>query len=244
MAVLVTGGSSGIGRAIAERFAASGHEVFVNYRSDDARAAAVVEAIRARGGQADAVKADVGDVGPVRGLIAAIAARTDRLDCVVHCAVAAVPGPLSQVAAGDFARSIEVNGASLVHLVREASPLLGDGSSVLFVTSRGSRSVVPGYGALGVAKSLADGAVRYLAAELAPRGIRVNALSPGALDTPALRAMLPDDWELRLQAAASAIPAGRTVTFDEVGRVAEALSRPEFAMLQGQVIVLDGGASL
>ena len=112
------------------------------------------------------------------------------------------------------------------------------------ISSRGGRIVVPEYGPLGIPKALADHIVRYLAVELAPRGIRANMVAPGALDTPAYRAMFPDTYEERLAASAAGNPSGRGLEFEDVGGVIERLSGPEFAMVQGQYIAVDGGNSL
>jgi len=244
MAILVTGGSSGVGRAIAERFAAPGVEVFVNYHADDEAAAAASAAIAARGGVPHLLKADVGAPEDVRALVAAVRERVDRLDQIVHAAALAVPGELGGIEAELLDAAVRTNGTSLAHLVREALPLLGEGSSVFFVTSAGSTRALPGYGALGAPKALAEHLARYLARELAPCGARINCVSPGPLDTTARRRMFPDTWAERLEQQRQATPAGRTLGLEEVAEAVWALSGPAFAMMQGQVLTLDGGLTL
>ena len=244
MAICVTGGSSGLGRAIAERFARDGNDVFVNYHADDEAAAEAVAAIEAAGGVPHLVKADVGTVAGVREVIAAVRGRTDRLDQLVHCAAKPVRGPLVEADPEALRESIAVNGLALVDLVREAGDLLGRGSHVFYLSSRGARFVITDYGALGTAKALGEHVVRYLAKELAPRGIRVNTIAPGGVDTAALRAMFPDTYEERLAASAAANPMGRGLEIGEAAALVEKLCDPELEMLTGQTITLDGGVSL
>jgi enoyl-[acyl-carrier protein] reductase III len=244
MSVCVTGGSTGIGRAIAERFAGEGVDVFVNYHADDSAAAEAGAAIEARGGRAHLVKADVGTPEGVPLLIERVAAKVDRLDQLVHAAAKAVPGPLLEAEWSELTDSAAVNGLALVRICREALPLLGHGSSVFYLTSKGSQSVIRDYGCLGVTKALGEHVVRHLAYELAPHGVRVNSVSPGPLDTAAFRAMFPDNWERLLVGAAKANPSGRGVEMSDVADVVELFSRPEFAMVQGQTITIDGGISL
>ncbi|HEY4452134.1 MAG TPA: SDR family oxidoreductase [Solirubrobacteraceae bacterium] len=244
MAILITGGSTGIGRGIALHFAKDGNDVFVNYAHSDEAAAEAASLIEERGGRAHVIKADMGSSGGPRELLEEVARHTDHLDQIVHCAAAAVRGPLLKTDPGDIAYALQVNALSLIDVVREAMPILSRGSCIYMLSSRGGRIVVPEYGPLGIPKALADHIIRYLVLELAPLGIRANMIAPGALDTPAFRAMFPDNWEQRLAAAAAANPSGRGLEFDDVAGVIERLSGPEFAMVQGQYIAVDGGNSL
>jgi enoyl-[acyl-carrier protein] reductase III len=244
MAICVTGGSSGLGRAIAERFARDGNHVFINYHANDEAAREAVSAIEAAGGVPHLVKADVGTQDGAAQLLAAVHAETDRLDQLVHCAAKPVRGPLTEVDPTALRESIAVNGLALIDLVREAGPLLGPGSNIFYLSSRGARFVIPDYGALGTAKALGEHVVRYLAKELAPRGIRVNTVAPGGVDTAALRAMFPDTYEERLAAAAAANPMGRGLEVGEAAALIERLCDPELEMLTGQTITLDGGITL
>jgi enoyl-[acyl-carrier protein] reductase III len=244
VAICVTGGSSGLGRAIAERFATPGNDVFINYHSDDGAAEETAAAVQAAGARAHLLKIDVTSAEGARELAAAVSARVGHLDQLVHGAAKTVSGPLLEATPEELEDAIRLNGLALVHLTRELLPVLGEGSTVFYLTSRGARRVIPGYGSLGAAKALAEHLVRYLAVEVAGRGIRVNSISPGAVDTRAFRAMFPGVWQERLAAAANANPAGRGVTVEDAADLVEALSRPEFAMVKGQTISVDGGVSL
>jgi len=244
VAICISGGSSGIGRAIAERFARRGDEVFVNYHANDEAAAAALAAIEDAGGRGHLIRADVGTVDGCRDLMRAVAERTDRLDQLVHCAAKAVSGPLLEIDPEELRQSVAVNALALVDLTREALPLLGEGSTVFYVTSRGGRAVIPGYGALGTAKALGEHTIRYLARELAERRVRALSVSPGTVDTPAFRAMFPGTWEERLAKTDAANPMGRGVTGEDCAALVEMLADPALEMVQGQTISIDGGYSL
>lgn len=244
MAICVTGGSSGLGRAIAERFARSGTDVFINYHANDAAAEEAVAAVKAAGGVPYLVKADIGTPEGVAKLMDTVRDNVDRLDQLVHSAAMAVTGPLLEIDPAELEKAIEVNGLALVNLVREALPVMGEGSTVFYISSRGARFVIPKYGALGTAKALGEHLVRYLAREAAPRGVRVLTVAPGSVDTAAYRSMFPDTWEERLAAAAEANPMGRGVTVEDCAALVEMLADPELTMVQGQTITADGGYSL
>jgi enoyl-[acyl-carrier protein] reductase III len=244
LAICITGGSSGLGRGIAERFARTGTDVFINYHANDAAAAEAAAAVEAQGGRAHLVKVDVGTAEGCAELIAFVRERVDRLDQLVHGAARAQTGSLLEMSSADFRESIAVNGIALVDLVREALPIMDRGSTVFYLTSRGARFVIPDYGSLGTAKALGEHVVRYLARECAPHGVRVMSISPGAVDTAAFRSMFPETWEERLAAAAAANPMGRGVTLEDCAALVEMLADPELEMVQGQTITTDGGASL
>jgi enoyl-[acyl-carrier protein] reductase III len=244
VAICVTGGSSGLGRAIAERFAPGGTDVFINYHADDEAAAAAEAAVGAAGGVPHLIKADVGTAAGCAELIDVVKSQVDRLDQLVHAAAKAQTGSLLGIGSADLRESIAVNGIALVDLVREALPIMGPGSAVFYLTSRGARFVIPNYGSLGTAKALGEHVVRYLARECAPQGVRVMSVSPGAVDTAAFRSMFPDTYKERLRAAADANPMGRGVTVEDCAALVEKLADPELEMVQGQTITTDGGASL
>jgi enoyl-[acyl-carrier protein] reductase III len=242
--VLVTGGSSGIGRAIAERWATLGHDIVINYHANDAAANEAAAAVTAAGGRAELVKADVGSLEGVNAVVEGVRAVTDTLDLYVHCAALAVTGEALTIDPARFAHAVAVNGTSLIPLTQGLLPLLGPGSSVVYVSSRGSRTYVPAYVALGPTKALGEALIRYLSVELAPRGIRANTVSAGALDTPAFRTMFGDQAQQRLEAAARANPSGRGLVLADVVAAVEWITSPAAAMVQGQTLMVDGGISI
>jgi NAD(P)-dependent dehydrogenase (short-subunit alcohol dehydrogenase family) len=242
MAILVTGGTKGIGLAIAERFAKPGAEVFLNYHADEAAAAKAVTAIEAKGARCHLIKGDVGTPSGAKAVVDAVAAKTDRLDQIVHCAVRVVIEPLMSVDLAAFTEAITLNGTALLYVVQAARTLLARGSTVFFLSSRGGRVVVPNYAAVGVGKALAECLVRYLAHELAPLGVRVNCVAPSAVDTAALRQVYGDQTDEILRQSAASNPSGRNVADDDYCSLIEYLASPAAAMIQGQVIFVTGGS--
>jgi enoyl-[acyl-carrier protein] reductase III len=241
MAVLITGGTKGIGLAIARRFAKPGVDILMAYRRDDASADSASAEIAALGARPHAIKSDVSTPAGARALLAKVGAVVDRLDLVVHGAVKVLVGPILDADPDAFAEAITLNGTSLVFLVQAARPLLKRGSSVIFLSSRGSRQIVPAYGAIGAGKALAEALARYLAPELAPLGVRINCIAPGTLDTEAVRDLFGGETDAFLASEAAGNPSGRNITHDDYIGLVTFLASPEASMIQGQVIFVNGG---
>lgn len=244
MAILVTGGTKGIGLAIARRFATPGADVFLNYRADEAAAQQARGQIDALGARCHLIRGDVGTPPGALAVLDAVRTKTDRLDQLVHCAVKVLPGPLLGIDPVAFTEAINLNGTAMVYLVQAARPLLQRGSTVFFLSSRGSRVPLPNYAAVGAGKSLAESLVRYLALELAPLGVRANCIAPGAVDTEALRQVYGEKTDEILRQSAAANPSGRNVTDDDYCSLIEYLASPGAAMIQGQVVFVNGGSYL
>lgn len=242
MSILVVGGAKGIGRATCLRFAPA-TDVFVNCRADVAAGEETVAAVQERGGRGHLVVGDVGTPAGAAQVLEQVREHTDRLDQVVHCAVDPLSAQLLAVDLDAFTRSVHVSGLSLLYVVRAARDLLRPGSSVFFVSSLGSKRVVPGYGAIGASKALAETLVRYLAVELAPHGVRVNTVSSGPLDTAAYRAAFPDASQ-RLESAARNNPSPRPLTTEDVAALIALLASPDAELVQGQEVRVDGGLYL
>jgi len=243
MSVLVTGGSKGIGRRIATRLAQDGGTAFINYHSDDDAAEEAIAAVEDAGGTAHLVKGDVSTPEGAQGVVDKVAEETDELGQVVHCAVDPYSTSVLEADPDRLTDAITLNGIALQYVVKAALPLIDEGSSVFFLSSRGSDTVVPGYAAIGTAKALAESMIRYMAKELAPMGIRANTVAAGPLETDAIHSVL-DDAEARLEAAAEANPSGRGLEFDDVTEAVAWLASPEAEMVNGQLLFVDGGLYL
>lgn len=243
MSILVTGGSKGLGKATALRFARPGVDVFINYHADEEAATSAAAEIAGKGARPHVVRADIGTIEGARAAVAAVARVTHRLDQLVHCAVdASVRGPILEMDPERFARATQCNGSALLPLVQSALPLFGRGSAVVFVTSRGSQAAIAGYGAVGAPKAMGEALMSYLAVELAPLGVRINAVSAATLDTDALRSVLSQERALKwLERAARKNPSGRRVEVSEVVDAIEFLCSERATMVQGQRLNVDGG---
>jgi enoyl-[acyl-carrier protein] reductase III len=243
VAVVVSGGTRGIGLEIARTLARSGRTVVLGYRADSGTADAARAALASTGASVVMVPCDVGTAAGAAELLEALPAGED-VEQLVHCAVEVVPGPATGVDPARFEHAVAVNGLGLFHLVRAALPRLVRGSLVLFLSSRGARVVTRDYAAVGVGKATGEALVRYLAVELAPRGVRVNAVAPGALDTAALRALYGERTEEVLAAKAATIPAGRGLRHDDYLGLVAFLASPAAEMVTGQTVAVYGGADL
>jgi NAD(P)-dependent dehydrogenase (short-subunit alcohol dehydrogenase family) len=179
--VLVTGGSRGIGRAAALRLARDGFDVAVGYRSRTADAEAVV---RACGGNAVAIGGDVRD--DAVGIVQRAAAELGGLDALVHCAVEPVRARVLELDADEWTRALETNARSFL-LAAQAAVVAGATRVVALSATGGHRIRNPEYAPMGIAKAAVETTVRFLAVELMPRGVTVNAVSPGLLDTDSSR---------------------------------------------------------
>jgi enoyl-[acyl-carrier protein] reductase III len=245
MRALITGGSKGIGKAVALRLGQAGADVLINYLSDTDSAETTAELVSAAGGRARLVRADACALDGIAALADQARIQLGELDLVVHCAVVAYSGSALTATEADFRESVERNGLSFLWLVRACSELLVAGASAVFLSSGGASRAVPNYAPLGVAKALAEATVRYLAAEMAARGVRVNAISAAAVDTDALRAMMPDGVaEQFLAASAHRSPSGRALEPSDVAGAIMALASPDASMVQGQILRVDGGLGL
>ncbi len=246
MTVLVAGGTKGIGLAIARRLAPVHGRVALAYHGDDAAAqAAVAEIVRA-GGEAVALKGDVGTVEGAAALIAEVESQGHGLSHIVHSAALIYPTTLLGADLAKFRQAIETNGPSLLYLVHAAQHLLGRGSSVVFITSMGARIPSANYGALGVGKALAEAIIRYLVAELAPRGVRINGVAPGLVHTTSVASMVGSEEAATavVERAARSNPSGRASRDSDYASLVEFLLSPEAEFIQGQVIAATGGTGV
>jgi enoyl-[acyl-carrier protein] reductase III len=235
--VLVTGGSRGIGKAIARRFASLGAaRVAIGYLRSDAAAEATASELRTLGAEAVLVR---GNVSSER--VQAAVNALGPLDVLVHNAATGVMRPALETEDKHWDWTLAANARALLALARAAAPRMPSGSSIVGISSLGAQRVLANYTLVGTSKAALEALVRYLAVELAPRGIRVNAVSGGVVETGALD-HFPNREEM-LRAGADN-PAGRLVTPDDIAGVVAFLCSPEAEMIRGQTLVVDGGFSL
>jgi enoyl-[acyl-carrier protein] reductase III len=236
--VLVTGGSRGIGKAIALRFARLGAaRVAIGYMRNDAAAAATAEELRAAGAEPILVRGNVSStrvLDEVGGL--------GPLDVLVHNAATGVIRPALETETKHWDWTLNANARALLDLARVVAPSMPPGSSIVGLSSLGSIRVLRNYVLVGTSKAALEALVRYLAVELAPRGIRVNAVSAGVVETEALQ-HFPNREEM-LAAARTRTPAGRMVQPDDVAGAVTFLCCQDADMVCGQTVIVEGGYSL
>jgi enoyl-[acyl-carrier protein] reductase III len=235
--VLVTGGSRGIGKAIALRLASLGAaRVAVGYMRGDRPAEETATELRALGAEPILVR---GNVASTR--VAEEVEALGPLDVLVHAAATGVIRPALETEDKHWDWTLSANARALLSLTRAAAPAMPDGSSIVALSSLGSVRVLDNYSLVGASKAALEALVRYLAVELAPRGIRVNAVSAGVVETGALEHFPNKDAMLELGVRN---PVGRIVSPDDVAGVVTFLCSPEADMIRGQTVVIDGGWSL
>ena len=239
---LVTGASRGIGRAIARRLAAAGCDVVVNYHLSHDGADAACAEVRALGRRALAVQADVASPESQDELFARLRSDFRRLDVVVSNAASGVVRPLLEATLKHWRFCAETNAFALVMLAQRALGLMPRGGRIVALSSLGAARALPGYGLVGASKAALESLVRALAVELGPHGIRVNAVSAGAVDTDALTAF--PAREALLAGFAARAPLGPTLTPEAVAAAVLLLCLPESDAITGSTLVVDGGYSI
>ncbi|HYY64555.1 MAG TPA: SDR family oxidoreductase [Gaiellaceae bacterium] len=236
--IFVTGGSRGIGKAIALRFAELGAaRVAIGYLRNDSAAEAAAEEVRAAGAEPVLVRGNVSSDRVVREVSA-----LGRLDALVHNAATGVIRPALEVEKKHWDWTLDANAHALLAFAQAAAPEMKPGASIVGISSLGAVRVLENYVLVGTSKAALESLVRYLAVELAPRGIRVNAVSAGVVETEALDHF--PNKETMLREGRERTPAGRLVEPGDVADAVAWLCSPAAEMVRGHTLVIDGGYSL
>jgi enoyl-[acyl-carrier protein] reductase III len=239
---LVTGAARGIGRAVALKLAAAGCDVIANYYNSHEEAEAVCAEIRNMGRRAVAIKASVGLPESVDELFAELKQHFDRVDILVSNAASGVLRPTMEMTLKHWRWCMETNAFALTLLAQRAVPMMPSGGRIVALSSLGALRAMPHYGFIGASKAALEALVRSLAQELGPRGIRVNAVSAGVVDTDALQHF--PNREALLASFAQRTPAGPVLTPQDVAGAVYLLCLPEADMINGHTLFVDGGFAI
>ncbi len=239
---LVTGAARGIGRAIAHKLGAAGCDVAVNYYNSYDEAEALCEELRRMGRRAVAIKASVALPDSVDELFEELGKHFDHVDIVVSNAASGVLRPVMEMSLKHWRWCMETNALALALLAQHAVPLMPAGGRIIAMSSIGAARAMPAYGFIGASKAALESLVRTLAQELGPRGIRVNTVSAGVVDTDAL-SHFPNREQL-LESSAQRTPAESTLSPEDVAGAVYLLCLPEAGMINGHTLVVDGGFAI
>jgi enoyl-[acyl-carrier protein] reductase III len=245
---VVTGASRGIGRGIALRLAADGADCAITYRTRVEHARTVVAELDALGRRALALPLALDEPAQVPGVIAKVAEVFGRIDVLVANAAATAFRPLLAQKPHNVEKTFAISVHAFVAAVQAAAPVLREGGRIVVVSGIDSHQAMTGHGVLGAAKAAMESLVRSLALELGPRGVTVNAVSPGLLDTESSRHYfergLGVRWDEASSRIAAATPVRRLGTAEDVAALVAYLASPAAGFLTGQTILLDGGLTM
>ncbi|MGA8849429.1 MAG: enoyl-[acyl-carrier-protein] reductase FabL [Dehalococcoidia bacterium] len=239
---LVTGGGRGIGRAIALKLASQGADVIIDFfrRRDNAEQTA--KDIEALGVKAEVIRANVGDPAKIDEMFDMISNKFGRLDILISNAASGVGRPIMDIDVKAWEWTMDINVRACLLCAQRAAKLMESrGGKIVSISSLGSRFVLPNYTVVGVSKAALEALTRYLAIELAPRGICVNAVAASAVETEALKFYFKEGLAKDNR---QVTPAGRMVIPEDVANAVAFLCSEEAFMIRGQTIIVDGGTSV
>ncbi len=234
---LVTGGGRGIGAAIAKRLASEGAHVTLTYVGSPGEVDRVVRDIQTAGGQARAIEADARQIGASAGAVAAVVADQGGLDILVSNAGISITKPIGDLSDDDYAAVFDINVRANFEIIRAASKVMTRGSRIIAITATIANDYfAPGLALYGASKAAVNGLVQGWSRDLGPKGITVNAIVPGPIDTD----MNPDHSWLAMRLK-KRVPMGRYGQPDEIASLTNYLASEEADFITGARIVIDGG---
>ncbi|HRK61755.1 MAG TPA: SDR family oxidoreductase [Candidatus Omnitrophota bacterium] len=241
---LITGASRGIGKAIALQLAGQGYSIALNYLSNEQAAKEAADAVKAKGVQAEIFQGNAGEPEACEKLVKDTLTKFGRIDVLVHNAALGSFKPTHKTRLNQWDLTMNINARAMLVLtqavLKDMEPR-GSGN-IIGLSSLGAIQYIPNYGAIGVSKATLESLIRYLAVELRPKGIRVNAVSGGPIDTDAIK-HFPDAEGFK-NACIAKTPAGRIGKAEDLAKVVGFLVSPAAEWIVGQTIIADGGLSL
>lgn len=243
---LITGASRGIGRACAERLAEAGADIVVNYASSVEGARQTVEAVQRLGRRAVAIKADVTEQDDVCEMIDYVKQSFGRLDIMVSNAATGGFRPVLGASAKNFEAAMNTNVRALMYLVQSAVPLLEKSpgrAKIVALSSHGSQIALPMYGLIGASKAALEALVRHLTLEIGDRGINLNIVMAGLVETDSTR-MIPNSEQIFAARRQKSMTGERMLSVRDVADAVLYLCSPLSDLVQGATLVVDGGAAV
>ena len=235
---LVTGASRGIGRAIALELAGQGAAVAVNYRGSEAEAEELVKTINRQGGRAIAVQADAADPAAIVRMFDRVLAEFGKLDILVNNAGMAIFKPVVELTVEDYEQLFGLNVRGVFFACRQAALKLADGGRIINISTSVTKMMLPNYSLYAASKGAVEELTKSLAKELGPRGITVNAISPGPTDTVLFRTGKTEEQIAGLAAMAAF---NRLGTPEDIAGAVALLAGEQAGWISGQDICANGG---
>ncbi len=239
---LITGGSRGIGKAITLKLASEGADIIINYLRKRETAENTAQLIREKGVSVHLIRANLAEPDKIDKMFAEITEKFGKLDILINNAASGVARPAMELDVDGWDWTLNINARAGLLCAQKAAILMNNGGVIVNISSLGSRMVMPVYTAVGVSKAALEALTRYLAIELAPKNIRVNAVSAGAVESEALK-LYTTDPNLPKPMITST-PAGRMVLPEDIADLVAFLCSDASKMVRGQTIIIDGGLSL
>jgi enoyl-[acyl-carrier protein] reductase III len=240
--LLVTGGTRGIGRAVSLIFARAGGTVLANYVRGQKAADTLLAQAQQEQLHLSLCRADLTLAKGLENLEESVAGLDGGLHGLVHCAATGVQKPFDELTLRHYDWTFALNVRAFFDVVKRLLPRFASEASIVAISSQGALRVVPAYSVVGASKGALEALARHLAVELAPRGIRVNIVAPGAVATEAWASM-PDAQD-RLAELTRRTPLGRLVAPEDVAQAAQFLCSDAARTIIGHTLVVDGGAGL